>query len=243
MAAPVPPSLTPGAPPLVLSPVETAWPPSAQWAIAFLLGLATALVAVQGYGSLGWSSQPTHLEHGTDPAYQIDLNRADRAELLQLPGIGDNLARRIEDYRSEHGGFGSVNDLTAVPGIGPTTLERLRPWVHTDRESGAEAADVRPSPSPPKRAGRKEAQLTHPIDVNSASAAELQRLPGIGPKRAQRIVDERRKRPFQSVEDLRRVPGIGPKLQERLRPYVLVENGAGPLRVAAAEQEPAPAGR
>ena len=37
------------------------------------------------------------------PVYRVDLNRADHAALLQLPGVGDNLATRIEDCRSTHG--------------------------------------------------------------------------------------------------------------------------------------------
>jgi competence protein ComEA len=202
------------------------------------------MLAVHSYGYLGWGSRPTRLEHGTDPGYRIDLNRADRAALLQLPGIGENLARRIEDYRAEHGGFRSVNDLTAVHGIGPTTVERLRPWVRTeDLEAEAEPAGGKPLRSPAKPGGRKEAKLTRPIDINRATAAELQQLPGIGPKRAQRIVDERRKQPFGSVEDLRRVPGIGPKILERLRPYVNLEKDAAPLRVAAADRQQEAEGR
>jgi competence protein ComEA len=63
------------------------------------------------------------------------------------------------------------------------------------------------------------------IDVNRAPLAELQRLPGIGPKMSQRIVDERGKRPFATVAELRRVPGIGPKTLEKLRPYVTTGDG------------------
>jgi competence protein ComEA len=68
----------------------------------------------------------------------------------------------------------------------------------------------------------KVAQVKEPIDVNRASAAELQRLPGIGPKTSQGIIDERNKKPFKSVDDLRRVRGIGPKTLEKLKPYVTV---------------------
>jgi comEA protein len=80
--------------------------------------------------------------------------------------------------------------------------------------------------------GKKEIALGELINVNQATAAELQRLPGIGPKRAQQIVEERQKRPFASIEELRRVSGIGPKTMERLRPYVTVDND--PVRVVTA---------
>lgn len=56
------------------------------------------------------------------------------------------------------------------------------------------------------------------IDVNSASAAELELLPGIGPTLAQRIVEDReRNGPFATVEDLDRVSGIGPRTIEKLK--------------------------
>jgi competence protein ComEA len=58
------------------------------------------------------------------------------------------------------------------------------------------------------------------VDLNRASAAELEQLPGIGPKLAERIIANR---PFKSVEDLEAVPGIGPKTLEKLRPLVRVE--------------------
>lgn len=60
------------------------------------------------------------------------------------------------------------------------------------------------------------------IDVNQASLQELQRLPGIGPAMAARIVEKRKQEPFRAVEDLRHVSGIGVKTLEKLRPYVIV---------------------
>ncbi len=72
------------------------------------------------------------------------------------------------------------------------------------------------------------------IDPNVAEAAELDRLPGVGPSRALRIVREREENgPFAGVEDLTRVSGIGPASVERLRAYLRVE-GARPNVVAQA---------
>lgn len=67
------------------------------------------------------------------------------------------------------------------------------------------------------------------IDVNSASAAELALLPGLGPSLAQRIVDDRAAHgPFKSIDDLDRVRGIGKAIIERLRPYAVADDGIQP---------------
>ena len=55
------------------------------------------------------------------------------------------------------------------------------------------------------------------VSVNRASAAELEKVPGIGPQLARRIVAYR---PYRSLDELTRVPGIGPRSLERLRPYL-----------------------
>lgn len=61
------------------------------------------------------------------------------------------------------------------------------------------------------------------IDVNAATGAELERLPGVGPALARRIVEYRTAHgPFAAAEDLARVPGIGPKTVDALRAYVTV---------------------
>ncbi len=62
-----------------------------------------------------------------------------------------------------------------------------------------------------------------PIDLNTATLDQLEELPGIGPKMAQRILDFREKSgPFERVTDLRAVRGIGRKRFEKIRPYVTV---------------------
>jgi len=59
----------------------------------------------------------------------VSLASATLAELDALPGLGPVLAQRILDWREEHGGFSSVEELGEVAGIGDTLLERLRPLV------------------------------------------------------------------------------------------------------------------
>lgn len=59
----------------------------------------------------------------------INLNTASRSDLLRLPNIGAVRADAILAYRDEHGVFQTVDHLLHVPGIGPATLELLRPYV------------------------------------------------------------------------------------------------------------------
>jgi competence protein ComEA len=62
-----------------------------------------------------------------------------------------------------------------------------------------------------------------PLDVNRADAAQLARLPGVGPGLAQRIVEERQRRGrFDSPDQLRYVLGMGPKKLAAIRPFIAV---------------------
>lgn len=61
------------------------------------------------------------------PAGPVDVNSADAGELVLLPGIGPVRAEAIIRLRDRRGGFESLDELLDVKGIGPATLERLRP--------------------------------------------------------------------------------------------------------------------
>ena len=66
---------------------------------------------------------------GESSAGPVNLNTADVNELDALPGVGPAIAGRIVAWREQHDGFTEVEELTEVSGIGPATLERLRPLV------------------------------------------------------------------------------------------------------------------
>jgi competence protein ComEA len=63
------------------------------------------------------------------PSVPLNLNAATLEQLDELPGVGPATAQKILDYREEHGGFGSVEELGQVPGIGDVRLASLRDKV------------------------------------------------------------------------------------------------------------------
>jgi competence protein ComEA len=192
--------------------------PPAQWACAALLAVALALCVWQGYGKSSWSARPLTIRPGGAILAPIDLNQADEAQLAAVPGLGEVLAGRIVAHREDNGPFAAVDDLRAVRGIGPATLERVRRFLQVGT-----GGDERP---PVVRGARPEDGKKPPpeqaVDLNRATEEELKRLPGIGPVLAARIMAARQAAAFQRVDDLRRVKGIGPKTLEKVRPHVKV---------------------
>jgi competence protein ComEA len=63
------------------------------------------------------------------PTVPVNLNTATLEQLDTLSGVGPATAQKIIDYREEHGGFGSVDELGEVPGIGDVRLASLREQV------------------------------------------------------------------------------------------------------------------
>lgn len=148
---------------------------------------------------------------------RIDPNTATEAELDRLPKVGPGQARRIVEWRTAHGGFRTVAELDSVPGIGAAALAAMAPYLTLPRGDAPEPAGAA------NRAGKGDSAIPaggpHPvISVNSASAQELTRLPGIGPSLAGRIVAWRAAHgAFRTLDDLAQVPGIGPATVARIR--------------------------
>jgi len=98
-------------------------------AVLVLLGLAATVAWWVRYGGL--RGRMVELE-GAEPQvarFEVDINSADWPELVQLPAIGEKLAKRIVASRQKDGPFLDHKDLRRVRGIGPKTLEAIRPYL------------------------------------------------------------------------------------------------------------------
>jgi DNA uptake protein ComE-like DNA-binding protein len=115
----------------------------------------------------------------------IDINRADEAVLVSLPGIGPSTATSIVLERQAFGEYQTTLELRRASGIGKKSVQKL----------GLLIAVNNPAPRPP-------------ISLNHASERVLERLPGVGPVLAKRIHDAR---PFRTLSQLNDVRGIGAK--------------------------------
>jgi competence protein ComEA len=81
-------------------------------------GASAAVSATQGAGGAGGVAQAP-----------VSLNTATAEQLDTLDGVGPATAQKIMEWRKQHGGFRSIDDLSEVPGIGPKRLAALRPKV------------------------------------------------------------------------------------------------------------------
>ena len=80
--------------------------------------------------------------------FRIDINQATWVEWMQMEGIGPSLAHRIVADRKLNGRFQTIDDVGRVPGIGPATLDRIRPWL-TIRHDLSEPKFPAPDSFPP----------------------------------------------------------------------------------------------
>ena len=171
-------------------------------------------------------------DQGLKPGAVIDINAAGEKDFDRLPGVGAEKAALIVKERDQNGPFTKLEDLARVSGIGDKTVEKLRPFLTVTTPAATPPAEASPSPlaptaTPPAQATpatktpalREKPLETAPVRVNSAPVEELERLDLVGPKLAQRIVEERaRNGPFRSEQDLvRRVKGVGQKIVEKNR--------------------------
>lgn len=172
----------------------------------------------------------------TSKAVQAKTVRVQVSGAVLEPGIYDLPANcRVEEAIAAAGGLTENADSERVNLVrkvrdGMQIRVPVQKAARTNRtqrknaqaESGLGESASGKSSSAKAGSGRNSSMMQN-VRINSASASELQQLPGIGPALAQRIVDTRSRGRFTSAEDLLRVPGIGKAKLAKLRDYVEVD--------------------
>jgi len=126
---------------------------------------------------------------------KVDLNSATVDQLHEIRGIGRSRALEIVRYRDKHGPFGSLDDLARVPHMGDM------PWGELDQVKLHLTVRIPGDAAPPTAPEEPK------VDVNSANVEELRSVEGIGPERAQEIVDWREKYGrFRDINELDTLP-------------------------------------
>lgn len=172
----------------------------------------------------------------TSKAAQVKTVRVQVSGAVLEPGIYDLPAScRVEEAIAAAGGMTENADSERVNLVRKVRdgmqirvpVKKVARTSRTQRKSAQAKSGLSESAS--KKYGSAKAgsgrnnSMMQNVRINSASARELQQLPGIGPALAQRIVETRNSGRFTSAEDLLRVPGIGKAKLAKLRDYVEVD--------------------
>jgi competence protein ComEA len=130
----------------------------------------------------------------------VNINSADTTELKSLKGIGSKLSQRIIKFRTNAGGFYSIDQLTEVYGLKPETLEQIRPFIKVDENYSK-------------------------ININKATAEQLKNHPYIYKWNiANAIVNYRTKHgKYTKVEDLKKTDLVTDEICRKIAPYLIFE--------------------
>lgn len=164
-------------------------------------------------------------------SYPLDLNAATAEELETLPGVGAILAERIVSYREAVGGFQSLEELQQVNGIGSGIYSQIAPYLFIIGELQTispeselpEATDAAAPELEPETAPESASASILPLDINTATAEDFQKLPNVTPEQAEAIVRLRTQiQYFQNIYELLYADGMTDRLFLSIRDYLYV---------------------
>jgi competence protein ComEA len=171
-----------------------------------------------------WFSVPTRAWSAAAQAAPINLNTATEKQLEDLPGVGPATAKKIIAGRP----YSSVSDLSKA-GVPKATIEKITPLVTAGAApAAASAATAGTSASgavhkeKAATAGGGAKTPTGTVDLNKASQADLEALPGVGPATAKKIIAGR---PYSAVADLSKA-GVPKATIDKISSMVMVSGGA-----------------
>lgn len=139
------------------------------------------------------------LERKVEETLIVDLNRASKEDLDELPGIGEFYAKKIIDYRERLGGFSKVQQLLEIWKFDEEKLLKLKPFVILDESS------------------------IRKLNINEATIDELTDHPYISYQVANSIVKMRMHEPYTKIEDIRRSKLIDDDLYFKIAPYITAQ--------------------
>lgn len=115
----------------------------------------------------------------------------------------------------------SNNHILGAADLNPPQYTRSGwQWLH---HTGQLGNGVKAEPTSKTSDAKDSGKTNDLVNLNTATKAELETLPGIGPVTADKIIAYRDERPFQSIDDLEKVPGIGPQKMGAVRSLVRVK--------------------
>jgi competence protein ComEA len=130
----------------------------------------------------------------------IEINSADTAALIALPGIGSKLAMRIVNFRDKLGGFYSINQFGETYGLPDSTFQKIKQYLKLDNAS------------------------VKKININTATVDELKAHPYIKYSIANPIVAYRNEHgPFAKLEDIKKVMVVTDEVYSKIAPYLTTQ--------------------
>ncbi|MBC8384988.1 MAG: ComEA family DNA-binding protein [Candidatus Cloacimonetes bacterium] len=161
------------------------------------------------------SESADSLNFDEDFEIKYDLNYVSKEQLITIPGIGETRATDILAYRDKNG-FNSKNDLLNVKGIGTKTLAKIESYFYNLNDQIDSLGLTEPASE-----GSIIQTGNNKININTADANKLTELKGIGPSKAEKIIEFREQiGGFSSVEQLLEVKGIGAKTLEKIKDQI-----------------------